>query len=104
MNCATFFCLSWYNGPIAAATFDVVPARISATVIGAYLLFIHLAGDAIALPLVGQLSDIFGLARAVLLLPIVAMAGGAVMLGATRTVVADMKRVAGKTANGPALS
>lgn len=104
VSCATFFCLSWYNGPIAAATFDVVPARISATVIGAYLLFIHLAGDAIALPLVGQLSDIFGLARAVLLLPIVAMAGGAVMLGATRTVVADMKRVAGKTANGPALS
>lgn len=102
VSCATFFCLSWYNGPIAAATFDVVPARISATVIGAYLLFIHLAGDAIALPLVGKLSDIFGLARAVLVLPIAAMAGGVVMLGATRTVVADMKRVAGKTVAGAA--
>ena len=43
-----FFCLSWYNGPITAVIFDVVPARISATVAGAYLLFIHLAGDAIA--------------------------------------------------------
>ncbi len=95
VSCATFFCLSWYNGPIAAATFDVVPPRISATVIGAYLLFIHLAGDAIALPLIGKLSDIFGLASAVLLLPIVAMTGGVVMLGATRTVVADMKRCVG---------
>ena len=51
-----FFCLSWYNGPMTAVIFDVVPARISATVAGAYLLFIHLAGDAIALPLVGMLS------------------------------------------------
>ena len=38
---------------MTAVIFDVVPARISATVAGAYLLFIHLAGDAIALPLVG---------------------------------------------------
>ena len=58
---AAFFCLSWYNGPMTAVIFDVVPPRISATVAGAYLLFIHLAGDAIALPLVGTLSDRFGL-------------------------------------------
>ncbi len=98
--CATFFCLSWYNGPIAAVTFDVVPPRISATVIGAYLLFIHLAGDAIALPLIGTLSDIFGLDRAILLLPVVAIAGGLVILGATRTIVADMERVATATPTG----
>lgn len=89
-----FFCLSWYNGPMAAVIFDVVPARIGATVSGAYLLFIHLAGDAIALPLVGALSDRFGLDRAVLLLPTVALIGGVVMLGALRTVTRDMKRVA----------
>ena len=71
-----FFCLSWYNGPMTAVIFDVVPARISATVAGAYLLFIHLAGDAIALPLVGSLSDRFGLDRAVLLLPAVVIVGG----------------------------
>lgn len=100
VSCATFFFMSWYNGPIAALTFDVVPPRISATVIGAYLLFIHLAGDAIALPLIGSLSDIFGLDRAVLLLPIVAIAGGLVILAATRTVVADMGRVASATATG----
>ena len=90
-----FFLLSWYNGPLTAVIFDVVPARIGATVVGAYLLFIHLAGDAIALPLVGMLSDRFGLDRAVMVLPVVSLLGGIVMLGAMRTVSADMKKVAG---------
>ena len=89
-----FFCLSWYNGPITAVIFDVVPSRISATVAGAYLLFIHLAGDAIALPLIGMLSDQFGLDRAILLLPLAVIGGGVVILGATRTVGKDMARVA----------
>ncbi|MEP7174975.1 MAG: MFS transporter [Gemmatimonadales bacterium] len=87
-----FFCLSWYIGPMTATIFDVVPARISATVAGAYLLFIHLAGDAIALPLVGSLSDRFGLDRAVLLLPAVVIVGGFTVLGALRTVGRDMHR------------
>ncbi len=98
--CITFFCLSWYNGPLAAVVFDVVPARISATVAGAYLLFIHLAGDAIAFPLVGALSDSFGLDRAVLLLPLVAMIGGLIMLRARRTVGPDMHRVGSDAAVG----
>ena len=89
-----FFCLSWYNGPMTAVIFDVVPPRISATVAGAYLLFIHLAGDAIALPLVGSLSDRFGLDRAVLLLPAVVIVGGITVLGAMRTVAQDMRRQA----------
>jgi MFS family permease len=88
-----FFFLSWFNGPIAAVIFDVVPPAISATVAGAYLLFIHLVGDAVAFPLVGALSDRFGLHRAVLLLPVVAIVGGMVVLGATRTVARDMARV-----------
>ena len=90
---AAVFFLTWYNGPIAAAIFDVVPARIGATVAGTYLLFIHLAGDAIAFPLVGALSDRFGLDRAVLILPAVAIAGGAIVMLATRTVERDMARV-----------
>lgn len=88
-----FFFLSWFNGPIAAVIFDVVPPKISATVAGAYLLFIHLVGDAVAFPLVGALSDRFGLDRAVLLLPLVAILGGLVVLGAIRTVGRDMLRV-----------
>ena len=84
----------------ARSIFDVVPARISATVAGAYLLFIHLVGDAIAFPLVGTLSDRFGLHRAVLLLPIVAILGGIVVLGALRTVQSDMRRSGDMEARG----
>lgn len=84
-----FFFLSWYNGPLNATIFDVVPARIGATVAGAYFLFIHLAGDAIAFPLVGALSDRWGLERAVFMLPAVAVLGGLVVLGAARTIVRD---------------
>lgn len=87
-----FFFLSWYNGPLMAVIFDVVPSRIGATVSGAYLLFIHLAGDAIAFPLVGTLSDRVGLEQAVLVLPIVAVVGGIVTIGALRTVSRDMHR------------
>jgi sugar phosphate permease len=87
-----FFFLSWYNGPLTAVIFDVVPARVGATVAGTYLLFIHLAGDAIAFPLVGFLSDNFGIDRAVFVLPSVAVLGGIVMLGAMRTVGRDMVR------------
>jgi sugar phosphate permease len=93
---AAFFFLSWFNGPIAAVIFDVVPAKISATVAGAYLLFIHLVGDTVAFPLVGALSDRFGLDQAILLLPSVAVLGGFVILGSARTVGRDM-RVAGQS-------
>ncbi|HKU60012.1 MAG TPA: MFS transporter [Gemmatimonadales bacterium] len=93
-----FFFLSWYHGPMTAVIFDVVPPRISATVAGAYLLFIHLAGDAIALPLVGTLSDRFGLDQAILLLPSVVIVGGVVALFATRTVRQDMSRVESRAA------
>ncbi len=87
-----FFFLSWYNGPLTSVIFDVVPSRIGATVSGAYLLFIHLVGDAIAMVLTGALSDDFGLDRAIYLLPAVATLGGIVVLGATRTLIADTAR------------
>jgi MFS family permease len=94
---AAFFFLCWFNGPIAAVIFDVVPAKISATVAGAYLLFIHLVGDTVAFPLVGALSDRFGIDRAVLVLPAVAVLGGLVVLGALRTVTKDMERAVSRT-------
>jgi MFS family permease len=91
---AAFFFLTWYNGPLTSVIFDVVPASVSTTVAGAYLLFIHLAGDAVSFPLVGFLSDQFGIAKAVLILPVMSLVGAIVVLGAIRTVGADMRRVA----------
>src|SRR2546430_15204165 len=66
--------------------FRSVPSAVRASVIGAYLLFSHLAGDAIAPPLVGYLSDRFGLRPAMLLLPSAGAVGGLVILIALTTV------------------
>ncbi len=92
-----FFFLTLYNGPVIAAVFDVAPARIGATVVGAYLLFIHVAGDAIALPLVGFLSDRFGIDRAMFILPAAIIAGGMVLLLGVGTVLRDMEFVIART-------
>ncbi len=87
------FFFTWYNGPIAAVLFDVVPRGIAATVMGAYVFFIHIAGDAIALPVVGLLSDRYGLRVALMTLPAVGLLGGALLLLAVPTVARDMARV-----------
>ena len=89
---AAFFFLTWYNGPLTAVIFDVTPSRIATTVAGAFLMFIHLAGDAIAFPLVGVLSDNFGLQRAILLLPVASLIGALIVLLAVRTVADDTAR------------
>jgi len=59
----TFFLYSWFNGPLSAVILDVVPAAVRASVLGAYVLFSHLAGDAIAPRSSDILSDRFGLRR-----------------------------------------
>jgi MFS family permease len=87
------FLFTWYNGPIAAVLFDVVPRGIAATVMGAYVFFIHIAGDAVALPVVGFLSDRYGLRIALMTLPAVGLLGGALLLLAVPTVGRDMARV-----------
>lgn len=91
---ATYFLYTWYNGPLAAVILDVVPPAVQASVLGAFVLFSHLAGDALAPPLIGYLSDRTGSLRtALLLLPAVGMLGGAVILVALRTVGRDIGRV-----------
>ena len=91
---ATYFLYTWYNGPLAAVILDVVPPAVQASVLGAFVLFSHLAGDALAPPLIGYLSDRLGdLRTAMLLLPAVGMLGGLVILIALRTVSRDMLRV-----------
>ena len=91
---ATYFLYTWYNGPLAAVILDVVPPAVQASVLGAFVLFSHLAGDALAPPLIGYLSDRTGnLRTAMLLLPAVGLLGGLVILIALRTVARDMRRV-----------
>ncbi|MFN2572207.1 MAG: spinster family MFS transporter [Gemmatimonadales bacterium] len=91
---ATYFLYTWYNGPLVAVILDVVPPAVQASVLGAFVLFSHLAGDALAPPLIGYLSDQTGSLRtAMLLLPAVGMLGGIVILIALKTVSRDMERV-----------
>jgi sugar phosphate permease len=87
---ATLFFFTWYHGPMAATIFDVVPASIGASVMGTYVFFTHVAGDAVAYPLVGFVSDRIGIGWAMMLLPV----AGLVVLLATRTVARDMQRLA----------
>lgn len=96
----TLFFFTWYHGPMTAAIFDVVPPQVGASVIGTYVFFTHIAGDAIAYPLVGSLSDRFGLRAAMLVLPTAAFLGGGLVLLALRTVERDRVRV--RSANGVA--
>jgi sugar phosphate permease len=83
---------------MAATLFDVVPASIGASVMGTYVFFTHVAGDAVAYPLVGFLSDRIGIGWAMMLLPVAGFAGGLVVLLATRTVARDMRRLARQSA------
>ena len=95
---ATYFLYTWYNGPLVAVILDVVPPTVQASVLGAFVLFSHLAGDALAPPLIGYLSDRLGdLRTAMLTLPAVGLLGGLVILVALRTVSRDMARVGGTT-------
>jgi len=96
---STLFFFTWYHGPVAATIFDVVPASIGASVMGTYVFFTHIAGDAVAYPLVGFVSDRFGIESAMLLLPAVGMLGGLVFLLAMRTVARDLRRLAAQRAD-----
>src|SRR5258706_13978014 len=83
----TSFFNPWYMGRLAAVILDVVPPAVQASVLGAFVLFSHLAGDALAPPLIGYLSDRTGdLRTAMLLLPAVGLLGGVIILIALPTV------------------
>jgi MFS family permease len=90
----TYFFYTWYNGPLAAVILDVVPPAVQASVLGAFVLFSHLAGDALAPPLIGYLSDRTGSLRAaMLLLPAVGVVGGIIILIGLTTIKRDMQRL-----------
>lgn len=88
----TLFFFTWYHGPVSATIFDVVPPKVGASVMGAYVFFSHMAGDAIAYPLIGAFSDQYGIRTAMLILPTVGVVGAAVFLLSARTVARDSER------------
>ncbi len=53
--------LSFYYGPVTSVMHDVVPKHLRATAFAAYILIIHLLGDALSPAAVGRISDRFNL-------------------------------------------
>jgi sugar phosphate permease len=80
---AEFF-LFLNTGPLNAVVLGCVPARIRATAMAVNIFFIHALGDAISPPIIGMLSDRFGLFRATMIAPAMMLASGIVLLYAIR--------------------
>lgn len=53
--------LSVYLGPVTAVLHDIVPKQFRASAYGAYVLFIHLVGEAFAPAIIGKISDYYNL-------------------------------------------
>ncbi|MBI2897844.1 MAG: MFS transporter [Deltaproteobacteria bacterium] len=76
----TIYFFAFYTGPILAAVVDEIRPELHATAVGAYLLIIHLGGDALSPPLIGAVSDLVGLRHALLVPICAAIAGGVVLV------------------------
>ncbi len=50
-----------YLGPVTAVLHDIVPKQFRASAFGAYVLFVHLVGEAFAPAIIGIFSDTYGL-------------------------------------------
>ena len=59
------------TGPINVVLVSVVPVAIRATAMAVSIFVIHLLGDAAAYPVIGAVSDRFGLSTAALIMPVV---------------------------------
>lgn len=75
--------LAWL-GPAAADVQDAVPASHRATAIAAYTLVVNLVGVGVGAPLVGALSDRFGLGAALWVEPVAAVLGAVTLAGRPR--------------------
>lgn len=80
---AEFF-LFLNTGPLNAVVLGCVSAKIRATAMAVNIFFIHAFGDAISPPIIGALSDRFGLYRATLIAPAVMVVSGVLLLTAIR--------------------
>jgi MFS family permease len=72
------------TGPINAAIVNVVSPFERASAVALSMVTIHLLGDVPSPLLIGHISDVSSLARAVLLVPVAIAIGGAIWLGAAR--------------------
>jgi len=78
------FLLFLNTGPLNAVLVGCVPAEIRATAMAMNILFIHTLGDAPSPPIIGVLSDHFGLFLATMIAPAMMLASGGVLLYAIR--------------------
>ncbi len=88
---AEFF-LFLNTGPLNAALVNVVPAGMRGTAFACNIFFIHLLGDVPSPPLIGMLSDHFGLARAVILASLPMGLGSIIYLAGRRAYARDLER------------
>lgn len=91
---AEFF-LFLNTGPLNAVVLGCVPAQIRATAMAVNIFFIHALGDAISPPVIGMLSDRFGLFRATMIAPAMMLLSGIVLLYAIRFQKRDLKSASG---------
>lgn len=80
---AEFF-LFLNTGPLNAVLVGCVAAEIRATAMAVNILCIHALGDALSPPVIGVLSDHFGLFRATMIAPAMMLASGGILLYAIR--------------------
>jgi MFS family permease len=83
MFLAEFF-LFLNTGPLNAVILNCVPAGIRASAMAVNIFFIHALGDVISPPIIGMLSDRFGLSRATLIAPVMMVVSGIILLYAIR--------------------
>jgi MFS family permease len=78
------FFLFLNTGPLNAVVLSCVTPPIRATAMAVNIFFIHALGDAISPPIIGMLSDRFGLFRATLIAPAMMIISGIVLLHTIR--------------------
>lgn len=83
-----------FIAPALAATQEVVHPGLRAVSVGLCVLIQHVAGDVWSPPLIGRLSDLMGLSRAVLFIPFYGLAGCAFFALGSRYYARDRNKVA----------
>lgn len=89
------FCLFLNTGLLNAVLVSVSPARLRSTAVAANIVIIHVLGDAPSPLLIGWLSDLYSLQVGILLAVVAMLVSGVLLLTGSRTLSADIERIAG---------